>query len=131
VKENLMLVHKMTHLGVAEMIERHVNFYKEDGTGNRRSVAPPPGFVRYFMRRPEVNVAGPHPAPFEMAPPDKHHEHPRILLKAPAGRAEWAALVPIVEFAIASSKEEIPPQRDQDGHWTWKPGMVGWRSTLR
>ena len=121
---------KMTHLGVAEMIERHVNFYQETKAGNRRSVAPPPGFVRYFMHlhlhQREVNDArAPQPASLEMVPADAVYRHPRLLLKAPVGRAEWAVLVPIVEFAIATSKEEVPPRRDQDGHWVWTPGMVG------
>jgi hypothetical protein len=42
---------KMNEMEVAEMIERHIDFYKEDKNGNLRSVHLPMQFVRHFMRR--------------------------------------------------------------------------------
>jgi hypothetical protein len=41
----------MTEMEVAEMIERHIDFYTEDKNGNRRSVHLPTPFVRHFMRQ--------------------------------------------------------------------------------
>jgi hypothetical protein len=42
---------KMNEMEVAEMIERHIDFYVEDENGSRRSVHLPMQFVRHFMRR--------------------------------------------------------------------------------
>src|SRR6516164_7987422 len=43
---------KMSEMEVAEMIEQHIDFYKEDEeTGIIRSVHLPTQFVRHFMRR--------------------------------------------------------------------------------
>jgi hypothetical protein len=42
---------KMTDMEVAEMIEKHIDYYVEDENGIRRSVHLPTQFVRHFMRR--------------------------------------------------------------------------------
>ena len=42
---------KMNEMEVAEMIEKHIDFYKEDKDGNRTSVHLPMQFVRHFMKR--------------------------------------------------------------------------------
>jgi hypothetical protein len=42
---------KMSEMEVAEMIEKHIDYYTEDEDGNRRSVHLPTPFVRHFMRR--------------------------------------------------------------------------------
>src|SRR6516165_7250134 len=43
---------KMNEMEVAEMIEHHIEFYKEnEETGIRRSVHLPTQFVRHFMKR--------------------------------------------------------------------------------
>jgi hypothetical protein len=42
---------KMNEMEVAEMIERHIDFYVEDKDGKCRSVHLPMQFVRHFMRR--------------------------------------------------------------------------------
>jgi hypothetical protein len=42
---------KMSEMEVAEMIEKYIDFFKEDEWGNRRSVHLPTQFVRHFMKR--------------------------------------------------------------------------------
>src|SRR6516225_9241195 len=42
---------KMNEMEVAEMIEKHIDYYTEDKDGNCRSVHLPTPFVRHFMRR--------------------------------------------------------------------------------
>jgi hypothetical protein len=42
---------KMSEMEVAEMIERHIDYYTEDKEGNRRSVHLLSPFVRHYMRR--------------------------------------------------------------------------------
>jgi hypothetical protein len=42
---------KMSEMEVAEMIEKYIDFYKEDEEGNRRPVHLPTQFVRHFMKR--------------------------------------------------------------------------------
>ena len=42
---------KLDEMEAAEMIEQHIDFYKEDENGNRRSVHLPMSFVRHYMRR--------------------------------------------------------------------------------
>ena len=42
---------RMNEMEVAEMIERHIDYYTEDKEGNRRSVHLPTPFVRHYMRR--------------------------------------------------------------------------------
>jgi hypothetical protein len=42
---------KMNEMEVAEMIERHIDYYAVDKDGNERSVYLPMPFVRHFMRR--------------------------------------------------------------------------------
>jgi hypothetical protein len=42
---------RMSEVEVAEMIERHIDFYTEDKNGAPRSVHLPKEFVRHFMRR--------------------------------------------------------------------------------
>ena len=42
---------KMNEMEVAEMIERHIDFYTVDKDGSERSVHLPTQFVRHFMRR--------------------------------------------------------------------------------
>jgi hypothetical protein len=42
---------EMNEMEVAEMIEEHIDFYKEDKDGNRTSVHLPMQFVRHFMKR--------------------------------------------------------------------------------
>ena len=45
------VISQMNEMEVAEMIEKHIDFYNEDKDGNRRSVHLPTQFVRHFMRR--------------------------------------------------------------------------------
>jgi hypothetical protein len=42
---------KMSEMEVAEMIEQHIDFYKETANGDCRSVHLPMQFVRHYMRR--------------------------------------------------------------------------------
>src|SRR6476619_2413587 len=42
---------KMSEMEVAEMIEQHIDFYKETENGGCRSVHLPMQFVRHYMRR--------------------------------------------------------------------------------
>jgi hypothetical protein len=56
---------------VAEMIERHIDFYKEDAAGNRRSVQPP-GKVVHALR----------PAPGE--PGNIKADNVRVPLRVPS-----------------------------------------------
>src|SRR6516165_12043357 len=41
----------MSEMEVAEMIEKHIDYYAVDKGGNERSVHLPMPFVRHFMRR--------------------------------------------------------------------------------
>jgi hypothetical protein len=45
------VIKRMSEAEVAEMIERHIDFYKEDKDGNRRSVHLPANFVRHYRKR--------------------------------------------------------------------------------
>src|SRR4029077_16054472 len=42
---------KLDEMEAAEMIEQHIDFYKEDEHGDCRSVHLPMSFVRHYMRR--------------------------------------------------------------------------------
>jgi hypothetical protein len=42
---------RMNEMECAEMIERHIDFHKEDAEGNRRSVHLPMTFVRHYLQR--------------------------------------------------------------------------------
>jgi hypothetical protein len=48
--EQWVLAH-MNEMECAEMIERHIDFYKKDKNGNRRSVHLPMSFVRHYLKR--------------------------------------------------------------------------------
>jgi hypothetical protein len=45
------VLQRMNEMEVAEMIEEHIDFYKEDEEGNRRSVHLPTKFVRHYVQR--------------------------------------------------------------------------------
>jgi hypothetical protein len=46
----------MNEMEVAEMIEKYIEFFKEDEDGNRRSVQLPTKFVRHFMKRDDGDL---------------------------------------------------------------------------
>src|SRR5215475_9664466 len=46
-----LVLQRMNEMEVAEMIERHIDYYDEDEDGNRRSVHLPMPFVRHYMQR--------------------------------------------------------------------------------
>jgi hypothetical protein len=50
------VLQRMNEMEVAEMIEEHIDFYKEDEEGNRRSVHLPMQFVRHYVKRPNDNA---------------------------------------------------------------------------
>ena len=45
------VLRKLNEMEMAEMIEKYIDFYREDEDGNRHSVQYPMKFVRHFMRR--------------------------------------------------------------------------------
>ena len=42
---------RMNEMETAEMIEQHIDFYRQDEEGNRRSVHLPPQFVHHYLKR--------------------------------------------------------------------------------
>jgi hypothetical protein len=55
-KPELWVLHRMNEMELAEMIERHIDYYVEYANGFRRSVHLPMQFVRHYLQRQNDDV---------------------------------------------------------------------------